>query len=445
MNPITHLRGFYDAITNRFPTVESLKFRDIILLLLVLLLVSEFLWGTSIIEEGTAVKDSSNVLPVDDCLCLDYNPYDQTVYIGTINGAFEYRITYDELNSILNSTYLNYPFIHDISTFSHVYCFSLTSDSWGGVYLAGGSLAANTVPELVNITGASANPERRFSCISSGSSDSLLLLAGYGDTIFIYNFSSGASMRSVGCEMLGGANQILRVGSDVFVGTTDGLVIYNLETNTTLEYPMYSSDEEISVNDLDFDKAKKLLYLGTSHGVYIYELHSNNTLQFIDRITEADGILSSDINCLELDTTTERLYIGSWYGIGVYDLQQGTIRRNYVDLFSRDYQGITDMVLARYFGRDRKLFVSSRGGGIAIIDVNNLMDFSEYTTATYSNLITLIGIPTTFLGIYVAGTKKITSRNLIVYFLIIALLVCSTWIIYLNSVLSIPNYIPDST
>ncbi len=444
LNQIKHLKELRDSITDRIQSVtKRLDYRDIILFLLFLILAFEFSWGVIIIQEKTTFKNSSNILPVNDCICLDYAPYDQTVFIGTTSGVFEYRIAYDELNWILNSTNTNYGYTRDISSFSHFFFFSLTSDSWGGVYFGGGSLAGEITPEHVNITGASPEPERGFTCISSGSIDSLLILAGNGGTIFIYNYSSGVSMRSVECEMLNGANKILRVGSDIFVGTNHGLVIYNLDSNITLEYPMYSSDETISVNDLEFDKAMNMLYLGTSHGVYIYELQSNNTFQFTDRITEADGILSSDINCLELDTTTERLYIGTWYGISVYDIQQGTIRKNYANLFSSNYQGITDMILARYFGRVRKLIVASRPNGIAIVDVNNLMDLGEYMTISYSNLITMIGIPTTFLGFYVASEKRFNKRIIVTYLLIIGLLMCSTWVIYLNNAISIPNYIPE--
>jgi hypothetical protein len=424
---------------------KNLRARDVALAILIIVLVVELSWGTAIIQEEKTVMNSSNTILVDDCICLDYNPYDRAVYIGTARGVFEYRIAYDDLNWILNSTDASHTLSYDISTFSHSFVFSLTSAPWGGVYFCGGSLAGEIETKLVNITGASTEPERRFSCISSGSSDPLLILGGNGNTLFIYNYSSHAFMRSIECEMLGGANEILRVGSDIFVGTNDGLVIYNLETNITLEYPMYSSDEVIAVDCLEFDHAESELYLGTSHGVYIYELQSNNTLQFTDRITEADGILSSDINCIELDTTTERLYIGSSYGISVYDLQQRTIRKNYANLFSSEYQVVSDMVLARYFGRVRKLIVSSRFNGIAMVDVNNLMNLDEYTTISYSYLITMIGIPTTLLGIYVAGEKRVTRRVLMAYLLTIAFLMCSTWIIYLNSVISIPNSIPDPT
>ena len=93
--------------------------------------------------------------------------------------------------------------------------------------------------------------------------------------------------------------------------------------------------------------------------------------------------------------------------------------------------------------RVRKLFIASRQHGVAIIDVNNFMGISEYTVNSFSFLITMIGVPTTFFGVYVAGEKKVTQRLLIAYILTIALLICSSWIFYLNGVISIPNVIPD--
>lgn len=416
------LRGLLDTFRK---TTQSFQKRDLTILLLLTILLAEFSLGSINITEKTTLFNDKNGLS-RSVFCIFYEPDAEDMYLCTGEGVSivdSYYYGYEFTPVINESLFRDIEFYHGPHEvlLHHPPLYGLTLD--GEVYwISENSLVLE---------------HTSFSEMAISNELGLMFLNYYRENLLIYDLVTGnTSETSQSDLLLYGVNDLFCLDSLILVGTGAGLAIYNVTSDTFTEFWMYSSTERIRIYCIEYDSITHTLYLGTTHGVYVYNL-TGNTLELSFVLNDADGLLASDITCLELDTTADRLYIGTYFGVSVCDLRTMQIVKSYTNLFGSYSQGVGDILLLRR-GRLRELYVA--GSGLVILEVNNLPNLTQYVTIFSGSILTLLGIPSALLAIYIRGKERtLTSRILAAYLLLLCVVVLSMWLIYLQSILLIPN------
>lgn len=156
---------------------------------------------------------------------------------------------------------------------------------------------------------------------------------------------------------------------DIWIGTDNGLIQYNIETNNFSSYLLDTIDkrsEENWVTEVSGDSSGKI-YFGTGKGdLYVLD-KAENTFDQIEIVISSGSVWRKDgINSLYLDDG-KLLYIGTWDGLIVYNMEEEEF--SLYNHNEADPNSLSDgSIMCTYKDKSGILWFGTADGGINKLD-----------------------------------------------------------------------------